>query len=399
MRILMIAPEPFFHPRGTSFSVFHRIKAMVSLGHTVDLLTYHLGEPVAMPGLRVIRTPNLPGIRHVKIGFSWKKLPLWITLFVMTIARLRASHYDVMHTHEDAVFIGALLTRWFKIPHIYDMHSSLPQQFQNYHVPILSHFVGLFAWTERFALSRSDGIIAICPALVEHVASIRPKANVMLIENVALTLETQPPSAEQLAEKRRELKLEGATVVLYTGTLEKNQGLDFLLRVLKAALVQVPELKLVLVGGEQHQIAEFRELADSLGLADAVTFTGRRPVEEMNLYMGLADILVSPRSIGTNTPLKIYSYMQSGKAILATNLKTHSQVLSSNEALLAPYEEQAFAEALVRLARDEGLRLRLGAAAQQLLAERYGYQRFLALNQTLLLSVASPKNGIDDDKC
>ena len=53
MRILMIAPEPFFEPRGTPFSEFHRIRALTALGHQVDLVTYPFGEDVSMPGLRV----------------------------------------------------------------------------------------------------------------------------------------------------------------------------------------------------------------------------------------------------------------------------------------------------------------------------------------------------------
>src|SRR5438874_10378742 len=76
MRILMIAPEPFFEPRGTPFSEFHRIRALTSLGHQVDLVTYPFGEDVTMPGLRVFRSMRLPFIRRVKIGPSFAKLPL-----------------------------------------------------------------------------------------------------------------------------------------------------------------------------------------------------------------------------------------------------------------------------------------------------------------------------------
>ena len=48
MRILMIAPEPFFEPRGTPFSEFHRIRALTDLGHQVDLVTYPFGQDVSM---------------------------------------------------------------------------------------------------------------------------------------------------------------------------------------------------------------------------------------------------------------------------------------------------------------------------------------------------------------
>src|SRR5262249_30058663 len=66
MRILMIAPEPFFEPRGTPFSEFHRIRALTALGHQVDLVTYPFGQDVAMPGLRVFRSLRPPFIHRVK---------------------------------------------------------------------------------------------------------------------------------------------------------------------------------------------------------------------------------------------------------------------------------------------------------------------------------------------
>src|SRR5690606_9614256 len=76
MHILMIAPEPFFEPRGTPFSEFHRIRALTGLGHTVDLVTYPFGQDVTLPGLRIFRALRPPGIRRVGIGPSWAKAPL-----------------------------------------------------------------------------------------------------------------------------------------------------------------------------------------------------------------------------------------------------------------------------------------------------------------------------------
>jgi hypothetical protein len=52
----MIAPEPFFQPRGTPFSEFHRIRALTDLGHDVDLVTYPFGDDVNLPRLRVFRS-------------------------------------------------------------------------------------------------------------------------------------------------------------------------------------------------------------------------------------------------------------------------------------------------------------------------------------------------------
>ena len=51
----MLAPEPFFEPRGTPFSEYHRIKALGDLGHHVDLVTYPIGRDVALPNLTIFR--------------------------------------------------------------------------------------------------------------------------------------------------------------------------------------------------------------------------------------------------------------------------------------------------------------------------------------------------------
>src|SRR5215210_8711651 len=110
MHILMIAPEPFFEPRGTPFSEFHRIRALTTLGHTVDLVTYPFGEDVAMPGLRVFRSMRPPFVRRVRIGPSFAKLPLDALLTLSAIRRAFSGRYEAIHSHEEGGLIGVLLS-------------------------------------------------------------------------------------------------------------------------------------------------------------------------------------------------------------------------------------------------------------------------------------------------
>src|SRR5918999_769295 len=93
VRILMIAPEPFFEPRGTPFSEFHRIRALTALGHQVDLVTYPFGRDVSMPGLRVFRCLRPPFVHRVKIGPSLAKVPLDLTLAVTALRRALTDSY------------------------------------------------------------------------------------------------------------------------------------------------------------------------------------------------------------------------------------------------------------------------------------------------------------------
>ena len=81
LAILMIAPQPWFSPRGTPFSVLHRIKALSLLGHQVDLVTYHLGQDVDIENLTIYRAAKIPFINKIKIGPSKTKILLDLALY------------------------------------------------------------------------------------------------------------------------------------------------------------------------------------------------------------------------------------------------------------------------------------------------------------------------------
>src|SRR4030088_263714 len=113
MRILMIAPQPFFEPRGASFCVYQHIKALVAHGYKVDLVTYSFGKDVALPGLRIYRAPSVPFIQGVKPGFSPAKFPLDLLVFLAALWRLYLRRYHYIHTHEEAALMGILLAAIF----------------------------------------------------------------------------------------------------------------------------------------------------------------------------------------------------------------------------------------------------------------------------------------------
>jgi hypothetical protein len=183
MKVLMIAPQPFFTPRGTPFSIRGRIQALVALGHSVDLVTYHAGDDVSLPGLQIYRTPRIPWLRHIPIGPSFSKILLDFLLFGVVLFRLFVETYDVIHTHEEAGLIGAVVARWVGAHHLYDMHSSLPQQLQNFKAYNYAPIVKSFELMERFVVRRADAVIAICPELSQHVAMIDKERPCFLIEN------------------------------------------------------------------------------------------------------------------------------------------------------------------------------------------------------------------------
>jgi glycosyltransferase involved in cell wall biosynthesis len=372
----MIAPEPFFEPRGTPFSEYHRIRALLELGHTVDLVTYPFGREVALPGLRVFRCLRPPFVRDVRIGPSLAKIPLDLTLALTALRRAATGRYDAVHSHEEGSYIGVLIAGVLGVPHLYDMHSSLPQQLTNFafsRSPILAR---VFTVMERFVVRRSRVVVVICPHLQDVVRAIEPGVPAVLIENAPGSGDA--PVAGSGARIRAELGLAAdAPIVLYTGTFEAYQGLDLLFAAARHVIDRRPDARFVLAGGRPDQIAAARALAERTGLGGSVIFAGQREAEEIPLFLDAADVLVSPRSIGTNTPLKIYQYLRSGRPIVATRLLTHTQVLNDDVAILTSATAEGFASGILEALSDPARARAVGDSARELAETKYSYDAYL----------------------
>ena len=373
----MLAPEPFFEPRGTPFSEYHRIKALGELGHHVDLITYPIGRDVELPNLRIFRSLRPPFVRKVRIGPSITKLVL-DALMLMTIARrVWLQRYDAIHSHEEMGLIGVWLSKWLRIPHLYDMHSSLPQQLSNFKYSKSSLLRNVFTWAEDQMVHKSDVVITICQELQDTVTEMGVADRALLIENVMGGDVDEPPSRSPLEIREAWGIAEHAPLALYTGTFEAYQGVDMLIDAVAIVARQRPDVRVLVVGGEPAQVAAAKARAQSAGASGVMIFTGQQPAKEIPGFVQAADLLVSPRIRGTNTPLKIYSYLRSGKPIVATNLLTHTQVLTAEIAKLVDPKPEPFAAAIVALLDSKSERDRLSAAAKAVAAEKYSRESYL----------------------
>jgi glycosyltransferase involved in cell wall biosynthesis len=373
MKILMIAPEPFFEPRGTPFSEYFRIKALSALGHTVDLVTYPFGVNKPIPGLKIFRCGKFPWIKSVRTGPSAAKLALDFFLFLKVLQRLWREDYDLIHTHEEGSLIGAFCRKMTKIPHLYDMHSSLVQQMTNFNFTRSKVITRIFKFSETVSLKNATAVIVICRALYDYAAGITDAAKLTLIENF---MDDRPAAVdeEKFLQLRKELNPDGKKIVMYTGTLEAYQGIPLLLESMR---LLGDEFHLILVGGKEDQVAHLRRQVLEMKLENLVTALGQKRSRDIPYYLKAASVLVSPRILGTNIPLKIYSYLASGIPVVATDLVTHTQSINRDIAILAAAEAGPFAAAIRLAAGPQGQ-----AVAGRALAfcrEHYTVERYTEL--------------------
>lgn len=373
MKALVIAPQPFFSPRGTPFSVYYRTRVCAEQGWDIDLVTYGEGVDPDIPGVRIWRGPKFMWLGPVSIGPSFKKLVLDFFMFWRVLWMLITRRYGVVHAHEEAVFFCVMLRPIFRFKLVYDMHSSLPQQLSNFKFTTSTLIHGIFKWFEDKAIARAAAVITICPDLRDYVLKAIPDPHRhFLIENSIY----EPVKLKDRAESQQEavppLELpEGVRLLVYAGTLESYQGIDILVRSMPEVLAEQPDAFLLIVGGTQEQVDEYRRLAETWGCAERLKVVPCVPQHVARAWLSRAEVQLSPRSAGTNTPLKTYEQLNNGIPLVATRIYSHTQVLTDEVCYLAEPEPKCFARAILKAMTDGAADNPKVTAAKALYAEKY----------------------------
>lgn len=369
MNVLFLAPQPYFVPRGTPIAVRAAARAVVSLGHRVEILAYHAGEDVRDSGVRIRRIQRPPGVHSVPIGPSWRKAVCDVRMLRAALRLAATGSYELIHAVEEAAFIAMLIKRRLGIPFVYDMDSLMCEQIRDKN-PLLLPAAAAFAAMERRAVRSALGVLAVCPALVDDVRRMHPAADIALLPDMPLNTGDEEPDAEIAA-------IDGPRIV-YVGNLEPYQGLPLLLDAFTRVAPDFARATLIVVGGGKSgaEARLLRRIPAALWRQGRVRMLGPRPLERLGNILAAADILVSPRCAGRNTPMKLYSYLQSGRPVLATRLPTHTQVLTDDTALLVAPNASAMADGLRRLLAAPELRRRLGDAGRALARREYGPEAF-----------------------
>ena len=192
--------------------------------------------------------------------------------------------------------------------------------------------------------------------------------------SITFNLPSAPIARKRLARPDR-------LTVVYTGGFYAGRGIDLLYALAR----QNPAIQFIWVGGTVNSTDEWQRKIAAEGLNN-IHLTGFVDNKNLPLYQAAADILVMPfgtviaGSSGGNSaeicsPMKMFDYLAAGRAIMASDLPVLHEVLNnSNALLLPPDDENAWHQALNRLASDRNLRAALGEQARKD-ANRYTWMK------------------------
>jgi glycosyltransferase involved in cell wall biosynthesis len=168
---------------------------------------------------------------------------------------------------------------------------------------------------------------------------------------------------------------EGREMILFLSRLDPKKGLDILLRAFAEVHSQRPASLLVVAGdGEGEFVAELKELAAELGIAEHVVWTGFLDGADKLSALAAASVFALP-SYSENFGLALVEAMASGVACVVSDQVGIAHDVEEMEAgAVVPCEAAPLASALLRLLAEPELRQRFGENAQRLANERFSQQ-------------------------
>jgi PEP-CTERM/exosortase A-associated glycosyltransferase len=215
---------------------------------------------------------------------------------------------------------------------------------------------------ENYVVKRANAVTTICEGLRGDLINrgfnsnkFTVIANAVNIEQFELITAHDKKNNNDLLES---LKLQHCDVLGFLGSFYAYEGLDLLIDAMPTVLACNPKARLLLVGGGPQEIA-LKAQVEALNLKEKVIFTGRVPHADVGKYYSLVDLLVYPRKsmrlTHLVTPLKPLEAMAQGKAVIASDVGGHKELISDNETgfLFSAGDSQELAQRLVELLADK----------------------------------------------
>ncbi|MEI6205682.1 MAG: glycosyltransferase family 4 protein [Desulfuromonadales bacterium] len=385
LRVLMLAPTPYFSDRGCHVRIYEEARVLTKLGHEVCIVAYHLGRD--MPGVRVERIPQIPWYRKLEAGPSWHKPYLDLLLLFKSCSTVRSFRPHLIHAHlHEGALLGYILKRIFNLPLLFDYQGSLSGESLNHgFIRYNSLLHRLFMCVERRIDRCADVIITSSAEGMRELVNdwgIAPERVCTLIDGVDMDV-CKPHSR---SEARRELGIpEDARVVVYLGIFSPYQGVDMLLDVIVRVRSEVTGIHFLLMGFPDE---EYRRRAAEMGIDDSITFTGRVPYDRVPFFLSAGNLAVSPKLTRTEANGKLFNYMACGLPAVVFDSEVNREILGDEGIYVKSVNSSSLADCIVATLNDRGLMAGLGQRARKRAAYEHSWDiragRLVTIYQNLL---------------
>ena len=364
-RVLMLLENYFYLGDGR---VRREAQALVAAGYQVTVICPSgQGQPSGelLDGVRVYRFPAVMAGGGFLV-YLWEYGYSTVAMFLISLLVFVREGFDVVHTHnppDTLTFIAAfykLLGKRF----VYDHHDLAPEmycaRFGNRANRLVYHILVLL---EKLSCRLADHVIATNQSYkrVEIQRGRVPEARITIVRNGPELYHLRP------IEPDPNLRREGKTIIGYAGVMGSQDGVDYLLRALQHLVYDLDRTDFFcILVGSGDALPGLQALAQQLGIADYVLFTGWVKHTDVVRYLGSMDICVAPEPSNSyndrSTMIKIMEYMALEKPIVAFDLPEHRFSAGAAALYVRPNDELECARALAQLMDDPARRQVMGSS-------------------------------------
>ncbi|MCL5986649.1 MAG: glycosyltransferase family 4 protein [Actinobacteria bacterium] len=326
MKILFIAPTPFFSDRGCHTRILGEYLSLVKLGHQIEMVTYHLGKDAE--GVKIHRTPNIPWYKKTEAGPSYHKIYIDCLLFFKALIRTVRFKPDIIHGHlHEGALIGSIVGRLTRTPAIADMQGSLYRELIDHNFFKQNGMMSkIWKSVENVILKMPRFIISSS----EFTSDYFHKEHSVPLEKIDTINDGTNTSLIRPIKKDKKLFADlgipqDRKIGIYTGVLTRYQGIDLMLKTLAHLKKMGSKVFFLIVGFPK--VEHYQKMADELDIADIVKFTGRISHFEMNRYLSVADFGVTAKLSKTEANIKVLDYMAAGLPVVLFDSKINKDLM------------------------------------------------------------------------
>lgn len=357
MKILVIAPTPFFADRGTHIRILEESLALEKRGHTITIATYHIGRDInsdVKTNIDVRRIKRLLfWYKKLEAGPDWQKILLDVMLIRKAFYLARTQRPDVIHGHlHEGVLIGWIVKKalfWRNIKLIADFHGSLTKEMASHSYLKGGLLRKIFFAIEKWIDNLGDSALTSSEENTKDIAELRASHDVVtVLDGVNLACYENLPSKTEL---KRELELPlDKTIVTYTGALIFNKGIEYLLNAIPKVLSENGEVYFIIAGFPVEGVAEF---VKSNNLSENVRIINPLNYFDLPRILMASDIGIDPKDSRTlQASGKILQYMAAGLSVVCFDRANNRTYLGDGAQYAKEISASGLAEGILALANE-----------------------------------------------
>ncbi len=375
LKILVVAPVPFFDDRGTPMRVREEVEHLQKFGHHVDVVSYHLGR--SLKGIKIYRIPWLGGKRY-KVGFSWRK-PFWDMFLAFKTLQLYLRHnYDVVHGFMHEGVFCTIIPRLLGAKVTFDAEGSMSAEVaMGKNLKKNNLFIKLLDLFER-ALNRVPHQIITSSAL--NAKELQKKHGVAkrrihwIRDGVDINKFSPVKNKKEKEHLRKQFNIPvNKKIVLFVGLFTETQGFKYMMKAIPEILKK-KDCFFVMIGYPDEKQYE-REL-ERKGLGDKVLFLGKVDYDVLPNIVKACDIGVSPKIIKTGEGNgKLYNFISCALATITTQNSVNKDICRDAAIYVPERNHKAIVKGIISLLKNEKKVHTLGKKGREIAVKMHSWEK------------------------